>query len=83
MARSNDYISAVRTLNKQIWDGIHALKAAQAEWLALDYTNTLEDGTGANEGYTSEEIGAVVNTTADALIALLAEGHGTNMSKLL
>ena len=59
------------------------LKAAQAEWLALDYTNTLEDGTGANEGYTSEEIGAVVNTTTDALIALLAEGHGTNMSRLL
>ncbi len=66
-----------------IWDGINALRSLQPEWNALDYGTTLEDGVGANEGVTADEVGAVVFATTDAFIALLATGHATNMSKLL
>jgi hypothetical protein len=83
MARSDDYISEVRALNRQVWEGIHALKAKQSEYNALDYGNTLPDGQGANEGYTADEVGSVVFDTTDALLTVLAAGHATNMSKLL
>ena len=81
--RHQDYISAVRAANRQIWDGINELKALQREWQALDYGNTLPDGEGANEGYTKEDVGAVAFATADALSALLDGGHATNMAKAL
>lgn len=82
-SRQQDYISLARQHNKAVWDGISALVALQSEWDALDYGNTLEDGAGANSGITRAEVSAVVNTTADALVALLAQGHATNMAKLL
>lgn len=81
--RHTDYISAVREANRQVWDGINTLKALQREWQALDYGNTLPDGEGGNEGYTSAEIGAVVFATTDALSALLDGGHATNMANAL
>ncbi len=81
--RQQDFISNARTVNKQIWDGINALVAMQREWNALDYGNTLEDGAGSNDGYTADEVGAVVFDTANAMVAVLAAGHATNMSKLL
>ncbi len=83
MARSDNYITAVREVNKQIWDGIHTLVALQSEYQALDYGSTLPDGSGSNEGYTRDEIEAVVLTTANAFVGLLDAGHGTNMAKLL
>jgi hypothetical protein len=81
--RHQDYISAVRAANRQIWDGVNELKALQREWQALDYGTTLSDGEGANEGYTKAEIGAVAFATTDALSALLDAGHATNMAKAL
>ena len=81
--RHQDYISAVRAANRQIWDGVNELKALQREWQALDYGTTLPDGEGANEGYTKSEIGAVAFATTDALSALLDGGHATNMANAL
>jgi len=81
--RQQDFISNARTVNKQIWDGINALVAMQREWTALDYGNTLEDGEGGNADYTALEVGAVVFDTANAMVAVLAAGHATNMAKLL
>jgi hypothetical protein len=81
--RHQDYISAVRAANRQIWDGVNELKALQREWQALDYGTTLSDGEGANEGYTKAEIGAVTFATTDALSALLDAGHATNMANAL
>ena len=83
MARGQDFITLARTVNKQIWDGINALVALQREWQALDYGNTLEPGAGANDGLTDTEVGAVVFDTANAMVAVLAAGHATNMAKLL
>jgi hypothetical protein len=83
MSREQDYISQVRDSNKKIWDGINELIAAQREYNALDYGNTLDDGEGSNDGITKTEVGAVVFDTANALVAVLTAGHATNMAKLL
>lgn len=83
MTRHQDFITLARQHSKSVWDGIQALVAMQAEWDALDYGNTLADGVGANDGITKAEVSAVVNTTADAFVILLGQGHGTNMARLL
>lgn len=81
--REQDYITEARAANQAIWDGINALIALQREWNALDYGSTLADGDGANAGYTAAEVGAVVFDTANAFVALLGQGHATNMANLL
>ena len=83
MSRQADYITAARAANRKVWDGINVLKALQREYNALDYGNTLPDGSGENEGISKAEVGAVIFDTANALVALLDTGHATNMSKLL
>lgn len=82
-AREQEYIQLVRAFNKQAWEGIRGLLALQGEWNALNYLDTLEDGTGENAGITAAEVGAVVFDTANALEAVLLAGNATNMSRLL
>jgi len=81
--RQQDFYTLARNHSKAIWDGINALVALQREWQALDYGNTLEPGAGANAGLTDTEVGAVVFDTANAMVAVLAAGHATNMARLL
>jgi len=81
--RQQDFYTLARNHSKAIWDGINALVALQREWQALDYGNTLEPGAGANDGLTKTEIGAVVFDTTNAMVAVLAAGHATNMARLL
>lgn len=81
--REQEYISAARQLATTLWNTIHALRDLQAEWAALDYSTTLPDGTGINEGYAAAEVGSVVFDTTNALLALLEQGHATNLAKLL
>ena len=83
MARESDFISEARAANRKVWEGINALIALQREWNALDYGNTLDPGTGENEGITNVEVGAVVFDSANALVTTLNAGHATNMAKLL
>lgn len=83
MARQSDFITEARQANQKIWDGINELIALQREWNALDYGNVLQDGEGANAGYTKSEVGAVVFDSANAFVAVLGAGHATNMAKLL
>jgi hypothetical protein len=83
MPRDNDYISEVRVLNRTLWETVHALKAKQAEWNAKDYGTTLADGTGFNEGYNKEKVGAVVFATTDGILGLFAAGNATNLANLL
>jgi hypothetical protein len=85
-ARQNDYIDAVRNANRDIWEGINTLISLQREWNALDYAGTPGLATpseGANKDVTKTVIGAVVFDTANAMVALLGEGHATNMAKAL
>jgi len=81
--RQQDFYTLARNHSKAIWDGVNALVVLQREWNALDYGNTLEPGAGANDGLTDTEVGAVVFDTANAMVAVLAAGHATNMAKLL
>lgn len=83
MSRQSDYITEAREATRKVWDGINELVAMQREYNALDYGNTLPDGTGANEGVTRTEVGAVVFDSANAFAAVLAGGHATNLAKLL
>ena len=83
MSRQSDYITEARQEARKLWDSVHALKALQSEWAALDYGNTLADGVGENEGYTKTEIGSVVFATTDAILALFAQGHATNVAGVL
>ena len=77
------YYSAVRDESRKLLEAYQTLLAFQAQWISLDYTNALEPGQGTHNGLTKTEISAVVNTTRDAIEALMALGHGTNLYKLL
>lgn len=81
--REKTYYTEVRAANQAVWNGINTLKALQQEYNALDYGNTLDDGSGPHTGLTKTEIGAVVFDTTNALLTTLASGHATNMAKLL
>lgn len=82
-ARNSEYYDKVRQANKSLWNAINDLQELQRQWNALDYSNTLTDGAGTNEGLTKVEIGAVVFDTANAMKNVLDAGHATNMAKLL
>lgn len=81
--RDQAFITEVRQHARQIMDGITGLIGMQVQWNALDYLNTLDTGTGANEGIAPAEVGSVVFDTANAMKGLLDQGHSTNLSKLL
>ena len=81
--RQSDYITEARQLARTLFDSINGLKALQYEWNYNDYGTTLADGEGENEGYTKTEVGSVVFATTDAILALFAAGHGTNVAGLL
>lgn len=61
--------------NKAIWDGINTLISLQREWNAGDYGNSGTPDIAAT--------GSVVFDTANAFVAVLNEGHATNMAHLL
>lgn len=85
MDRGSDFITETRQHARALWDAVYALKSLQAEWNAKDFStgNNLPDGVGENEGYTKAEVGAVVFDTTDAILALFAQGHSTNVARLL
>lgn len=79
MNRKEEFVADARRHARNVWEGIYALAALQAEWNALDYGSTL----GNDSGAPSVAVGAVVFETADAMRTLLATGHATNLAKLL
>ncbi len=81
--RAQEYITAARTLNRAVWDGIHGLLTLQAEWNAGNYGSTLPAGTGSNAGVAAADVGAVVFDAADDLKTVLNAGIAGNMQKLL
>lgn len=81
--RDSDYITRARQYDRELWNALNNLLEMQAQWNSLDYGTTLEPGVSENEGITGPMVGAVVFATADAMKALLASGHGTNMAALL
>jgi hypothetical protein len=83
MVREQAFITEARGWAKQLLAAYNGLKALQTESNALDYANTLDDGVGENDGYTKDEVIAVVHTTTNDMTTWLASGHSTNLAKLL
>lgn len=83
MTRDESYYANVRQKANEFWNSLQALKALQPQWNALDYGNTLAAGEGVNDGISAAQLGAVVFDTADAVSNLMANGHATNVTKLL
>ena len=83
--RPADYVTEVRIATRKLWSALNELKALQREWTALDYMNTLSEDAfqGENAGLDAAAIAAIVFTTTDAVLALLAEGHDTNLARAL
>jgi len=83
--RQADYVTEVRIATRKLWGALNDLKVLQREWTALDYYNTLSEAAfqGENAGLDASAIAAIVFTTTDALLALLATGHDTNLARAL
>ena len=81
--RQQNYITTVRQQSEIFWKAYQFLLSAQLEWTAQDYTNTLDDGTGANDGISAVMVGAVVNTSANAIKTVMDAGNSTNITSLL
>lgn len=79
MSRKEEFVSDVRRDARIIWEALGRLRGYQREWNALDYGATLGDTSGAP----AADVGAVVFATVDAFDGLLAQGHATNLAKLL
>ena len=83
-ARESDYVTLARAAVAALWQAMHDLLTMQDEWNALDYGNTLDDGTGNNAGITKSMVGAAVFDTANEIkTRILQTGHATNLAKLL
>lgn len=80
--RQSDWISLTRQEATALIDTVDRLTALRQEWDGLDYLNTLtdEDFAGTNTDVTIDEMAAVIGTTLDAIRALLAQGHYTNLA---
>lgn len=81
--REQDFITEARQHARNLLNAQLALESLQTEYNALDYGTTLDDGEGDNTGITKTMVGAVVFDTANAIRAVLAAGHATNLAKLL
>ena len=84
MSRHQDYITLVRQATKNFWNSVNEIESLKQEWNPGDYSNTLEDGLGDNDGITKAEINAVVNTSIPAIKDFINNNfHNTNLVKLL
>lgn len=84
VGREQDYITEAREHARNIFNGINQLLAMQNEWNALDYGNTLDPGSGDNDGLVRADIGAVVFDTVNELkLRIMDTGHKTNLARLL
>lgn len=81
--RQSDYISTARQATRDLWNAWLSLKGLQPEWNALNYSETLAEFAGANDGLAAADVGAVVFDTANAIETLFNTGHATNLAKLL
>lgn len=83
-SKANAYMTAVRVQTTNLLTVLNQLHLLRQEWDALDYISTYDDAelSGDNEGKTKAQLAAVLGTSLDALDALLAAGHATNLFNL-
>lgn len=83
MTANESVYANTRQAATELWHALAKLKALQPQWNALDLGNTLPPGTGADQGITAAQLGAVIFDTADAITVVMNSGHATNVAKLL
>lgn len=81
--RFQDFVSEARDDARAIWNALARLEKKQLEWTALDYGNTAPAPIDAHAGITVAQVGAAVHDTTTAIRVLLAQGHATNIARLL
>lgn len=77
-------ITRIRQATTKLIEAIEELEAMKKNWIYLDLGNvlTVDDFINQHEGLTVADLTAVGGTTLDAIEALLAAGHGTNLYKI-
>lgn len=83
MTPQDKFLTDARTASTKVFNGILELVKLQEQWNALDYGSNPFTGTNQNIGVTSAQAGNAVFATANAMKALLDQGHGTNLANLL
>lgn len=86
MSRMNDYVTEARQASKEFVTAYKRLIAAQDEWTAMDYGNTMaaDDMYGDNIGIDPAWVGSVVFDTATAVKEQIMDtGHSTNLYRLV
>lgn len=79
----SDHITKTRQAATLLLNALDNLRALRVAWDAgHGLWITEEDFSGANYELEKSDISAVSSTTFDALEALLATGHGTNLEKI-
>ena len=82
--REDTYLAFVRQNVRAFWTAYNNLKGAgQGQWNALDYGTTLQAELPVDSDFTAADVGSAVFGTMDAVAAIMAGGHATNVSKLL
>jgi hypothetical protein len=80
MARQIAFKFEVREAARALWNAHNDLNALKKEADALDYGQTLETN---EDEPTAAELLAVAYDTNTALATMLANGHATNIAKVL
>lgn len=80
----NKFVLEYRQRVNELNEAMMRLREVNRIWTSQDFTNTLEqaDLSGENENVTVADLTAGMNSI-QALDALLAAGHGTNLDKLI
>lgn len=83
--RQADFVTLVRQDSQQLITVLDSMNALRREWDSAGYLGNMppEAFEGDNAGATEDEIAAVIGTTLDALNALMASGHLTNLYSVL
>lgn len=83
MANNIEYVERLRGDVRGFIAAFNKIKADRAEWDALDLGNVIQQGDiPSGSGITTADLAAAIGTTVDALNALLAAGHATNLYRV-
>jgi hypothetical protein len=80
----NAFVLAIRQRVSELNEAMMRLREVNRVWTSQDFTTTLQQSelSGENETVTVADLTAGI-TSIQALDALLAAGHGTNLDKLI
>jgi len=85
MASKLTYVATLSERTTRFLEVVAELRESTQQWQSLDYSNTMGSGETFNisgdQPLTKDDVTGVM-VTLDALLALLSQGHFTNLYKL-